>query len=166
MYIWVRVPTDRETLKKQKSMKKTIQFWKKSLSENCAPCVGGIIIPMRGFSRSGYFYLCVPCSGVFFRAANIGRYGPYMLEVFIDGRFIGASQLYKREKIEKLYKSGSILEAVEYALGYRLWRETTLGGYNIIPAKERARISHLLCDESGKAGHVIRQRIRKHLKYM
>lgn len=146
-------------------MKKTIQFWQKSLSVNCAPCRGGVILPMRGFSRSCDFYLCVPCSGVFFRTANIGRYGPYMLEVFMDGRFIGASKLYKREKIEKLYKQGFMLEAEEYALGYRLWRETTLGGCNIIPAKERARISHLLCDESGKVGHDIRQRIRKQLKY-
>ena len=61
----------------------------------------------------------------------------------------------------KLYDAGLISEAKEYLLGYRLWKETKLGGNHTNPYKEAARVSHELIQAGGKAGHKARQIIRR-----
>ncbi len=144
---------------------RTIKLWHRTYSDGATPQEGGVMVAMAGYNRFEDFYLCVPRVGVFFRAANQSRYSPFMSELFIDGEFVGACRIDKRNYIKRLYLAGEIKEAKQYALGHRLWRETKLGGANIIPAKERARISHELCDQSGNEGHCIRQMIRQKLKY-
>lgn len=144
--------------------KKILQFWQKSLKDNCKPCKNGLIISMPGFTRFEDFYLCVPETGIYFRSANNARYGLFKSLLFVNGAFVGACRMDKRSKIQQLYNTGAIDEAKEYALGYKLWRETILGGRKIVAAKERARISHVLCDISGEKGHELRQIIRKFLK--
>lgn len=120
---------------------------------------------MRGYMRFKDFYLCIPETGIYFRSANISRYGDFKSEVFIDGKFIGAARTYKKNYIIRLYNEGYKNEAIEYALGYRLWRETAIGGNKINKYKEAARISHAMCDMAGEIGHDARQTIRRKILY-
>lgn len=143
---------------------KSLNFFSRSLSP-AEPCNGGVIIPMRGYHRTKDFYLCVPSKGIHFRSANNGRYGLFMLEVFIDGEFIGATRMSKKNYITRLYNEGLKGEATQYALGYMLWKETSLGGKHINKRKEAARISHAMCDIQGQKGHDIRQSLRKKILY-
>lgn len=133
------------------------------LNGDIVPEEGCELIPMRGYARMEDFYLCVPSNGFFTRSANIGRYGMYKLEYFVDGEFCGAGDKAKSEKAKMLYDSGYVDEVSSYIKGYTLWRETSLGGRHINKRKEAARISHILCDEGGMAGHEERQYIRKRL---
>ena len=143
---------------------KTIEIGHYALSDdNIQPCEGGTIIPMAGFARSKDFYLCVPSEGIYTRSANCSRYGEFKKLLFIDGSFVGACRIDKLYSIQRLYDNGLICEAEQYALGYMLWSETTLGGGKINERKEAARISHVICDEKGKAGHDERQYIRKQI---
>lgn len=88
-----------------------------------------------------------------------------MLEVFMDGEFVGATRMSKKDYVIRLYNEGVKSEAIQYALGYMLWKETSLGGSRINKKKEAARISHAMCDMSGQTGHDIRQSIRKKILY-
>lgn len=144
---------------------KTLQFFHYSLSENCEPCECGTIVSMRGYTRFEDFYLCVPKEGLHFRSANNMRYGCFKTEMFMNGEFIGAVPMRKRDNIRKLYDNGCYREAVQYGIGYMLWRETTLGGERINQYKEAARISHAMCDMGGKQGHAVRQSLRKKILY-
>ena len=145
-------------------MEKTLDFWKHSIKESAKPCEGGVIIPMQGYRRYEDFYLCVPAKGFHTRSGNSGRYGDFSYEYFFDGEFLGGGRIDKKDKIKMLCEAGHTNEALEYLKGYRYWRETELGGRHIIAGKERARISHAMCDMGGKAGHEMRQTIRKMIK--
>lgn len=125
--------------------------------ENCN------VVSMRGYSRFTDFYLFVPKEGLFFRTANIRRYGAYRSEMFMDGEFIGGIKNKKISKIQELYNAKEYEDASSYALGHKLYKETKLGGHKINVYKEAARISHQLCDESGAKGHAIRKEIRHHI---
>lgn len=142
---------------------KTLEFFQHAFTDKVEACKGGVIISMRGYKRFEDFYLCIPASGIHFRNANNGRYGLFMLEVFMDGEFVGATRSSKKEHVTRLYNEGFKNEAEQYALGYMLWKETSLGGRRTNRRKEAARISHAMCCESGKRGHELRQEIRKHI---
>lgn len=144
--------------------KKILKPFQYVLDENNGePQHGCVIVPMMGYSRMQDFYLCVPKHGFYTRSANCQRYGEFMRLYFIDGNFIGAGRADKVNYVRRLYDAGKVYEAKQYALGYMLWRETSLGGNHINKRKEAARISHALCDERGKAGHEARQFIRKQI---
>lgn len=143
---------------------KKIEFFHRSFNTNAQPCEGGIIVAMQGFNRLEDFYLCIPEKGLFTRAANIARYGNYKKELFIDGAFIGAVNISRLSRTQKLYNAGYPDQAADYALGYMLFSETTLGGGKINKHKEAARISHFICDDRGREGHEIRQQIRRYIK--
>ena len=145
-------------------MEKVVELWHRAFKSNALAENGGVLIPMRGYKRVEDFYLCVPVKGIHFRSANNARYGAYKCEVFIDGEFIGSCRQDKCDKLVKLYNAGAVNEARLYALGYMLWRETLLGGSRVNAAKERARLSHALCDLPGKQGHEFRQCLRYALK--
>lgn len=141
-----------------------VDMWRYVLNDNnCQACKGGVLIPMQGYTRFEDFYLCVPKKGVHTRSANDGRYGQGKREYFIDGEFVGAGWSYKEDKVKALYNAGYIDESKQYVTGIRLWRETALGGNRINKYKEAARISHELCDMTGKSGHEARQYIRKQI---
>lgn len=131
--------------------------------ENGIPEDGCHLICMRGYSRMQDFYLCVPEQGFYYRAANASRYGERMYQYFIDGNFVGAGRMDKMNYARRLYDAGEVYEAKQYIRGHMLWRETSLGGKHINERKEAARISHALCDETGKAGHDARQFIRRQI---
>lgn len=138
---------------------------------NGQPQGGCVLVAMQGYNRFVDFFLCIPCKGFYYRAANSMRYGDWKYEYFIDGEFVGAGRMDKMPIARRLYEAGEAGEAKEYILGHRLWRETSLGGKHINGRKEAARISHALCDEGGKAGHDARQWIRRSIlrgatKYM
>ena len=147
-----------KTIKK----KKTIKVWHITHdSNNAIPEEGCKLIPMEGYRQFKDYYLCVPQKGLHARSANCSRYGQWKKEYFIDGEFVGAGKFYKEEYARKLYDAGLISEAKEYLLGYRLWKETKLGGNHTNPYKEAARVSHELIQTGGKAGHKARQIIRR-----
>lgn len=131
--------------------------------DNGTPEKGCVLVCMRGYSRWQDFYLCVPKKGFYYRAANSSRYGSFKYEYFINGEFVGAGRIDKMNYARRLYDAGEVSEAIEYINGYRLWRETSLGGRHINERKEAARISHALCDEGGKAGHDARQWVRRQI---
>ena len=156
-------------MKKQNSPK-VIKAWhhtlcdfEKILSGDFVPEEGCVLIPMQSYTRFNDFYLCIPEQGVYTRSANESRYGIGKLQFFIDGEFVGAGWKYKADKVKALYDAGCEYEARQYVRGYMLWRETTLGGGRINERKEAARISHMLCDNTGKAGHDARQHIRRRI---
>lgn len=157
-------------MKKQNSPKRVIKAWHYTLcdfdrinSEDVIPEDGCVLIAMEGYTRFQDFYLCIPKQGVYTRSANHGRYGEGKLQFFIDGQFVGAGWEYKDYRVKALYEAGHVYEAEQYALGHMLWRETTLGGGHINERKKAARISHMLCDATGKAGHEARQYIRRQI---
>jgi len=119
------------------------------------------VVTMRSFSRMGdNFYVFVPKKGLYFRPANSSRYGSWKVMVFVDGRFIGASDNKKRNNIRRLYEADDIgLE--DYIRGYKFFRETKLGGSHINKYKESARISHQILFGGGKEGHEARKIIRR-----
>lgn len=148
-------------LKNIKTVMKTVALWHRVMDDtNAIPCIGGVLVPMRGYRRLEDFYLCVPAHGLYTRAACARRYGERKREYFMDGEFVGAGRMDNESRVRRLYDAGYKAEAKEYILGYRLFRETTLGGGHINPYKEAARISHVLCDTPGKDGHEERQLIR------
>lgn len=141
---------------------RTLNFFQHALDDNgIQACKGGTIIAMQGYRRLDDFYLCIPKKGFYYRSANCHRYGDFSYEYFFNGKFLGGGRMYKKDKIKALCEIGEVGEAEEYLHGYRYWRETTLGGRHIIKVKEKARISHQLCDTIGKAGHDHRQFLRK-----
>ena len=140
---------------------KTLQFFHHSFTNEAMPCKGGTIISMQGYSRNEDFYLCIPIKGFYYRSANCKRYGSFCYEYFFNGEFLGGGRMDKKERIESLCNAGLKDEAIEYIKGYRLWKETELGGKHIVERKEKARISHFLCDANGKNGHIARQEIRR-----
>lgn len=133
---------------------KAIEIGHYALSDNnIQPCEGGKLVAMRGYARAKDFYLCIPAKGIYTRTANSSRFGAFKRLLFIDGYFVGACRIDKLHLVQKLYDNGLIYEAKQYALGYMLWRETTLGGGFINERKQAARISHEVCDKTGSAGH-------------
>lgn len=136
---------------------RTLNFNQKSFSANAAPCEGGVIIS----NPSARGVICVPAQGIYLRSANAGQYGEFKKQLFIDGKFIGAVSMSRIDSMARLYNAGYPQEAASYAMGYTMWRETSLGGNHINPRKEAARISHALCDMPGKYGHELRQYIRR-----
>lgn len=136
------------------------KFWKTKLKEPkaCEIEKGFTCIAMQGYRRFEDYYLIIPEKGIFFRTANSSRYGEYKYELFIDGFFIGATPIYKKDKLIEMYNAGHILDAQEYSQGYKLYRETVLGGNKINKYKEAARISHLIAPYGS---HEERQQIRR-----
>ena len=80
---------------------KTLNLFSHSMNEDVTACEGGVIISMQGYNRFQDFYLCVPAEGLYYRAANNRRYGLFMVEVFMDGEFIGATRMDKRNYIKR-----------------------------------------------------------------
>lgn len=121
------------------------------------------VVAMPGYCKNEDFYIFVKSVGIETRTANKGRYGHFKELLFIDGAFVCATRIDKLEKIRSLYAAGHIEQAKLYAQGHMLYKETALGGSKINKFKEAARLSHTMCDTSGKVGHDIRQMIRKQI---
>lgn len=144
-----------------------VKPWHWTRKEDAVAEEESTLIEMPGYSVPQDYYLAVPQYGLFFKSANIDMYGEYKVKMFMDGSYIGVTDMNKRNGINELYDKGLKDEAIEYALGYRLWKETKLGGSKINPYKERARLSHshlYYGTLDGKQGHEARQAYRRHLK--
>lgn len=131
------------------------------MNDVAVPEKGCVLVCRQGFARGEDYYLCVPETGFYTRSANCGRYGNFMREYFVDGEFCGAGSMSKEDNARKLYEAGYGDEVASYINGYTLWRETTLGGKHINERKAAARLSHFYCEEGGRAGHDMRQQIRR-----
>lgn len=79
--------------------------------------------------------------------------------VFPDGNTATGSINRIRAVVQKQIEYGT--EAAEYIAGHRTPTEFWRGKINA--RMEAARISHVICDKGGKAGHDLRQGIRREI---